>query len=273
MDRAATRQATEPVQDPVPEYLRAVGLRPGAALYLTEPARGMFDAAMLPLGAPWLARAPRGDGHGVLVLPGLLAADGSTRPLRMFLRRKGHYVRGWRLGRNYGPTESVLDGMPGGLRDLAERTEGPVSIIGWSLGGIYARHLARQHPGLVRQVITLGSPFGVAHGHRTRADATFERLGSLHARGGRVPPRRDLSAAVNVPSTSLYSKLDGVVGWRSCLGPTTPSHQNVEVRCSHLGFGFDPATMWVVADRLARPVTDWAPFEAPRLLRPLYPRT
>ena len=134
---------------------------PSAGLYLTEPARGLAGLAFLPLAAPWLATAPRGDGHGVLVAPGLLATDTSTALLRRFLRRLGYDVRGWDLGRNRGPTEAVLDGLPRALAALAGRTGGPVSVVGWSLGGIYARELARQHPGRVRQVITLGSPFAL----------------------------------------------------------------------------------------------------------------
>lgn len=255
---------------PVPTHLRALGIRPGAALYLTEPVRGLLDRAALPLATPWLTAAPRGDGHGVLVLPGLLASDRSTKPLRGFLRHKGYYVRGWRLGRNVGPTARVMDTMPTALWDLCERTGGPVTLVGWSLGGLYARHLARLHPERVRQVVTLGSPSGVANGHRTHADHTFERLGFLHARGDRVPRRADVGGAVPVPSTSVYSRLDGVVAWRACLSDG-PQHQNVEVRCSHLGFGFDPATLWVVADRLAQPAGPWEPFVPPRLLRPFYP--
>lgn len=267
---SAATEPTGPGVEAVPERLRALGHRPAALLYLTEPLRGALDRAALPMAAPLLATAPRGDGHGVLVLPGLLAADGSTAPLRRFLRHRGYYVRGWRLGRNIGPTEAVLDGLPEGLRDLAERTGGPVSVVGWSLGGLYARHLAREHPAYVRQVVTLGSPVGVAHGHRTYADRTFEVLGVLHARGSHVPQRADVGGSVPVPSTSIYSRLDGVVAWRACLAESGARHQNVEVRCSHLGFGFDPATLWCVADRLARPGDAWTPFAPPRMVRPFY---
>src|SRR5215472_18835331 len=137
------------------------GMGPALLLFLTEPARGLADLAALPLAAPWLARAPRGDGHGVLVLPGLLASDFSTTPLRRFLGWLGYDVHGWELGRNRGPTEAVLDGLPQALRHLSARAGGPVSVVGWSLGGIYARELARDHPGLVRHVITLGSPFAL----------------------------------------------------------------------------------------------------------------
>src|SRR5580704_19669572 len=148
------------VREPAGAGRRAAG-GPGAGpallLFLTEPARGLADLAALPLAAPWLARAGRGDGHGVLVLPGLLASDMSTTPLRRFLGWLGYDVHGWDLGRNVGPTDTVIAGLPHALEALAERTGGPVSLVGWSLGGIYAREMARHHPGQVRQVITMGS--------------------------------------------------------------------------------------------------------------------
>ena len=167
---------------------------PSMSLLLTEPARSLADLVTLPLAAPWLARAPRGDGHGVLVLPGLLASDSSTALLRRFLRLLGYDVRGWRLGRNLGPTGEVLDGLPARLGELASLTGGPVSVIGWSLGGIYARELARQRPGEVRRVITLGSPFALTDARQSHADRAYQRRSRLHATG-RVPTREELSRA------------------------------------------------------------------------------
>ena len=254
----------------LPEHLRGIGGIPGRALWLSEPVRAVVDAGLLVAATPWLAAAKNGDGHGVLVLPGLMANDGSTKPLRAYIRRRGYFVRGWRLGRNLGPTSGIVAGMPGALGDLAEKTGGPVSIIGWSLGGIYARELARTHPTLVRQVITLGSPIGVSNGHRTRADRTFRMLSVLHPRRGEYADRNLLAASVPVPSTSIYSKLDGIVGWRSCLATPSETHQNVEVRCAHLGFGMDPPTLWAVADRLAQPVDHVERFDPPRALRAFY---
>ncbi|HYN28257.1 MAG TPA: alpha/beta hydrolase [Dermatophilaceae bacterium] len=259
--------------DPVPEHLRRLGKVPGFGLWLTEPVRGAADAALLVAATPWLAAARNGDGHGVLVLPGLLADDRSTKPLRAYLKRRGYYVRGWRLGRNIGPSAAILDGLPGGLEALADRTGGTVDVIGWSMGGIFARTLARDHPDLVRQVITLGSPFGVAHGHRTRADRTYDRLAPLHAHEHeRLPVRSSLAEPLAVPSTSVYSRLDGIVSWRACLTEAGDTTQNVEVRCSHLGYGFDPATLWVVADRLSQSEGRWERFDPPRALRTFYGR-
>ena len=240
------------------------------ALLLTEPARSLAEFATLPLAAPWLSFAPRGDGHGVLVLPGLLASDSSTALLRRFLRLLGYQVRGWQLGRNLGPTDEVLDGMPAMLAELAARAGGPVSVIGWSLGGIYARELARQHPELVRRVITLGSPFALVDPRQSHADRAYQRRSRLHA-NGRVPTREQVGRPIGVASTAVYSRRDGIVSWRACIEPETDLHQNVEVRCAHLGFGIDPATLWLIADRLALPAGDLRPFRPATALRSLYP--
>jgi hypothetical protein len=245
---------------------------PSAGLFLTEPVRGLVDLAALLVAAPWLVTAPRGDGHGVLVLPGLLASDTSTLPLRGYLGWLGYDVRGWDLGRNRGPTEEVLAGMPRALLAHARRTGGPVSLVGWSLGGIYARELARRDAKHVRQVITLGSPFAMQDPRRqSRVDGPYRRLSHLHADGARLPTPKDRARPIGVPSTSVYSRLDGVVSWQACREPESQSHQNVEVRCSHIGFGVDPATLWLIADRLAVPRDQHRPFRPPPLLRPVYP--
>jgi hypothetical protein len=245
---------------------------PPGALFLTEPVRGAADLAALLMAAPWLATAPRGDGHGVLVLPGLLASDASTLPLRGFLGWLGYEVRGWDLGRNRGPTEEVLAGLPRALAAHAGRTGHPVSLVGWSLGGVYARELARNHPRHVRRVITLGSPFALTDPRRqSRAHGLYQRLGPLHADEARLPTFEQRARPIGVPSTSVYSRLDGIVSWQACVEPPTERHQNVEVRCSHLGFGVDPATLWLIADRLAVPPGQHRPFRPPPLLRPFYP--
>lgn len=247
------------------------GGAPSLTLLATEPGRAALEFAALPLAAAWLHSAPTGDGHGVLVLPGFLATDASTGVLRRFLRSRGYRVRGWQLGRNVGPTAAALDAIPRALSDLAERTSGPVSIVGWSLGGIYAREVARDRPDLVRQVITLGSPFALTHAFQSRADAAFRRRSHLHADPGRLPTREQMRQPVPVPATAVYSRRDGIVAWQACIDTPGPQRENVEVRCGHLGFGVDPATLWLVADRLAQPVSRWRPFRPPGSLRLLYP--
>jgi pimeloyl-ACP methyl ester carboxylesterase len=242
---------------------------PAARYFLTEPARGLADFGML-FTASWLAAAPRGDGHGVLVLPGFLATDTSTGVLRRFLRMLGYNVRGWEIGRNVGPTERVLDHLPRAVTAFANWTDRPVSLIGWSLGGIYARELARQDPERVRQVITLGSPFALGDSPQSRADGLYRRHAYLHA-GDRVPPPEQVMRPIPVPSTGAYSRRDGIVSWQACIEPPTDLHDNVEVRCSHLGFGVDSATLWLIADRLALPAGVQPRFRPPQRKRYLYP--
>jgi pimeloyl-ACP methyl ester carboxylesterase len=258
-------------QDGEQEATGQTGPRPSAALFLTEPFRALADLTALPLAAPWLATAPRGDGHGVLVLPGLLASDSSTIPLRRFLAWLGYDVRGWDLGRNRGPTEEVLAGLPRALLDHAGRTGGPVSLVGWSLGGVYARELARRHRRQIRQVITLGSPFAITDSRQSRVHGPYQRLAHLHADGARLPSRDQRARPIGVRSTSVYSRWDGIVSWQACVEPESRLHQNVEVRCSHVGFGVDPATLWLIADRLAEPPGQHRPFRPPALMRMMYP--
>ncbi|SHG07507.1 hypothetical protein SAMN05443575_1301 [Jatrophihabitans endophyticus] len=246
---------------------------PSLALFLTEPARTAYRVGTLPLAAPWLVRAPRpaaGDGHGVLVLPGLMTTDASTALLRRFVRGLGHTAWGWRLGRNLGPTRDILDGMPRAVDLLAERTGGPVSLLGWSLGGVFARELARRRPELVRQVITLGSPFALHDPAQSRAGFAFRRNEHQHVAG--AGPSPGTARPISVPSTAVYSRHDGVVHWRSCVEAPSDTHRNVEVRCAHLAFGADPATLWLIADRLAQRTPGATAFRPPRALRPLYPR-
>jgi pimeloyl-ACP methyl ester carboxylesterase len=246
-------------------------LRPSLALFVSEPGRAIADYGAMLATAPVLLRAPRGDGHPVLVLPGLLAEDASTATMRVYLRTLGYEVHGWRLGRNLGPTPAILAGMTARLEELHRTTRRSVSLIGWSLGGIFARELARARPALVRQVITLGSPFGLSDPDDSRANSTYRRLGVLHASPGSLPSRRRLSRPIPVPTTAIYSRLDGVVPWQACINPPGPQRENVAVYSSHLGMGHNAAVLWVIADRLAQSAGAWQPFRAPSVARHLFP--
>ena len=243
---------------------------PPSWLYVTDPARAAAEYGLLLAALPLRQLLPIGDGHPVLVLPGLLADDGSTWTLRRILRDLGYRVHGWRLGRNLGPTGATVTGLQNRLLVLRSRYDSAVSVIGWSLGGIYARTLARDVPAAVRQVITLGSPIHLAHEGQSRARRAFDRYAHLHV----VPRELPLESGVGalpVPATSIYSRCDGIVAWQACLDPPSARAENIAVIGSHLGFGHNPAAIWAVADRLAQPLGQWAPFRAPAALRPLYP--
>jgi pimeloyl-ACP methyl ester carboxylesterase len=207
--------------------------------------RALGERAHMSAALPLLHRLPTGDGHPVLVLPGYSASDRSTDPLRNLLRRLGYRTYGWGLGVNVGPSRRILDGLVTKLDQTFERRAAPVSIVGWSLGGVYARELARARPHAVRQVITLGSPI------RRSID--------------------DVDPPLPTPTTSIYSRTDGIVSWRSSLVRRTATSENVRVVGSHCGLGFNAAAITVIADRLAQPARTWSPFSPPWYLRAAFP--
>lgn len=212
------------------------------------------------------------DGHGkpVLVFPGLGVGDITTKPLRDFLTKKGYVTHGWNGWINTGPDEATLRHLKNRLEDVyAQSGKQKVSLIGHSLGGIYARELARAFPKMVLRVITLGTPFGMGL-HKNASVKLARRLFEVFngadnvfltdedfAQQSLVPP--------NVPTTSIYTRNDGVVNWRSCINPKSPKAENVEVFASHCGLVVNPATFLVIADRLAQDVSQnarrWRPFE------------
>jgi pimeloyl-ACP methyl ester carboxylesterase len=198
-----------------------------------------------------LAAAPRGRGETVLVVPGMGMGDLSTLTLRRFLSRHGFDARGWGLGRH---RPEVWRTLPRALalleRTAAERGEA-VSLVGWSLGGIVARELARLRPDLVRRVITLGSP--VRDGLRATAIAGLFRLqgwdldhvARLVEEAERVP--------IRVPVTAIWSRRDGIVAWQACIAGAAERAENLEVSSVHWGLGIDPDALVAIAERLATP--------------------
>ncbi len=243
--------------------------RPSRLLLLLE-GRALWELSSLPLALPWLlARVPRGDGHPVLVLPGLMASDTSTVPLRRFLSSRGYDVHGWGLGINRGPRHGVRAHMAETLAELHERSGGrKVSLVGWSLGGIYARELARAAPERVRQVITLGSPLYGAPDKNSNAWGVY-KMASGHAR---VEPGERGDGPPPVPTTSIFTRGDGIVAWGASVERSGPQTDNIEiVGATHLGLGVNPLALYAVGDRLAQPEDQWTHFSPGGLERLLYP--
>lgn len=236
--------------------------RPSRLLLAAEAPRAFGELAMLQAARPLLASAPRGDGHPVLVLPGLAADDRSTVPLRRFLRGLGYRVHGWRLGANV-PSTDMIDQLRGRLADLRSRDPRPMSIVGWSMGGIYARGIAMTSPDGVRSVITLGSPFRPVSGQ----DSQTEPLARLWGAGPPGASRPRVDRLLQVPSTSVLSRTDGVVPWQACVDAASGPHETIEVIGSHCGLGHHPAVLFVVADRLAQPPGGWHPMQIPATWR------
>lgn len=236
---------------------------PSPLLALAEAPRALFEFMSLQLLTPLMNGKSEGDGHAVLVLPGLAASDLSTARLRAFLDRRGYQSFEWKLGRNFGPKSVGRDGelLAQRLKEVHDEVGSKVSIVGWSLGGIMARLLAVRHPDLVRQIITLGSAiFGDPKA--SNAKWIFERNTGLTVDDPEVAKlileSRD---RINVPATSIYSKSDGIVPWQNCLEPDSSNSESIEVSGSHSGLGFNPTVFQIVADRLAVPEGEWWPVD------------
>ncbi|HZT56622.1 MAG TPA: alpha/beta hydrolase [Burkholderiaceae bacterium] len=218
--------------------------------------------------APALRLAPAGDGHPVLVLPGLAASDTSTRPLRAFLRDRGYHAHGWKLGNNFGLRPGVEAQMDERLAELHARHGRKVSLIGWSLGGIFARELARRAPAKVRGVITLGSPFAGA----PRASNAWRLYESVSESSVDDWAEREVAKEPPpVPATAIFSRSDGIVAWQGCLEREGPMSENIEVEGSHCGLGHNPIVLYAIADRLAQAEGQWKPFDRSGMRRFVYP--
>jgi hypothetical protein len=211
---------------------------------------------------PLLSLAPRGDGHSVLVLPGLVASDSSTRPLRSFLKNRGYSVSGWRQGRNMGLRDGVQRALVDLVHELGETSGRKISLVGWSLGGLYARQLAKMMPDRVRSVITLGSPFA-GHPKATNAWRVYEMASGRRAEAEDEDEQfgGPLSTTPPVPTTAIFSRTDGICAWQGCMEKPSLRSENIEVESSHCGMGHHPAVVYAVAERLAQPEGKWAPFD------------
>ena len=249
--------ATPP--DPVAADISA----PGALLLALE-GRAPWEFAASIVAAPWLRKLPMGDGHRVLVLPGLAANDLTTLPMRTFLKDRGYQPYPWEQGLNLGPREGVLDALRARVRSLFDIDRKKISLVGWSLGGVYARELAKEMPEMIRCVITLGSPFA---GPPTATNAwwLFEKV------SGHPEPDAEMQAALRlappVPTTSIYSRTDGIVAWQCSLNPPGPLAENIEVHASHIGLGLNPLAMMAIVDRLGQDPKRWRRFDTGGLRR------
>lgn len=242
--------------------------RPSRLLLMLE-GRAIYDAAaMIPmLGLK--KYLPQGDNHPVLVLPGFLASSNSTRPLRQYLADLGYRAHRWKLGYNMGYSLKLHYGMRDRVTELVERYGEKISLVGWSLGGVYARELAREMPAIVRQVITMGSPFR-GHPSSSNVEKIFNMFSEFPYDKMPVSFLQHMALPPPVPTTALYTRGDGVVAWQSTVEVSDREDvENIHVGGAHMGLGFNPRVLYVLANRLAQPEGDWRPFKAPFWMKPL----
>ncbi len=235
-------------------------LRPPSLSLMLAEVRGIFEFNTSLLLAPLLMRAPRGDGHPVLALPGFLASDLSMAPLRRYLSELGYDAHAWQMGRNIGGVSRMRSSLRDRLTSIHATAGRKVSIVGWSLGGVYARDLALQAPEMVRGVVTLASPFA-GDVRATNATQLYEAMsGETVEEDSEL--RRAIAGDLPVPATSIYSRADGIVNWRTCLLHASDTAENIEVHlASHTGIGVNAAALWAIADRLAQPEGQFSPFD------------
>ena len=244
---------------------------PSILMALLEAPRALTEASALLPARALLKKLPNGDGHAVMTLPGFLASDRSTRVLRQYMRQWGYEAYRWEQGRNLGLSdaydlESELDAR---LARLSAASGDKISLVGWSLGGLFACEMARRNPQLVRSVITLGSPFGDPRA--TNAWRLYELLSGTKLDDARMKTRvrRLRNPIPGVPVTAIYSRTDAIVSWQIATLPAGRLVENIGINASHLGMGFNPAVLYVIADRLRQDAGAWTPF-ALRGLRTLF---
>lgn len=247
--------------------------RPPSLFWTLMEGRAVFELGSFYYLRLFMRYLPKGDGHPVIVLPGFVASDVSTRPLRGVLKDLGYPAYGWGLGRNL----KFDDEREAAMRALLDRVHAEhdrtVSIIGWSLGGVFARELAKVSPDKVRSVISLGSPI-TPHRNYSSARRLYDAVnGPPEAR--RAEQLAQLGVAPPVPTTSIFTKTDGIVAWRGAVQRREAGHdriENIEVPASHIGLGVNPLVIYAIADRLAQSEGDWKPFDPAGLRRMFFRR-
>ncbi|MFT5572165.1 MAG: hypothetical protein ACI9FR_001086 [Cryomorphaceae bacterium] len=223
--------------------------------------RAVFEWQSFYLLRGLLKRLPKGDGHPVIVFPGFGGSDNSTAPMRGLLDELGYKTRGWGLGSNIVFDESLEAEMVSLVRHIYQEEQCKVSLVGWSLGGLFAREVAKACPEAVRCVVSLGSPISGDSDH-SNAHKLFEAINGHMAESQKIT-FQELNTAPPVPTSSIYSRTDGIVAWEGSVqkDAVNTNTENIEVPASHLGIGVNPIAMIALADRLSQPDGQWQPFK------------
>ncbi len=244
--------------------------RPSFWLLASEGGRAVAELGLFCIAKKVMRRKKQSDGAPVVVIPGFMTTDKSTRPMRGFLNDLGYKTYGWKQGRNLGDPKAVYSAIDY-IKTIYAKHQQKISLVGWSLGGVYAREVAKEIPEMISQVITLGSPFSglqedsnAAWVYQLVSGQSVKDLDSKLIRNLHLPPP--------VPVTAIYTKGDGIVSWEYCIEyENRPDLQNVQVQGSHCGLGFNLSVLNVIANRLDQSVQEWKPFQPSWLQVNLYP--
>ena len=223
---------------------------PNLLLALSDAPRALTDAIFLKIATPLLRKLPPTQRpQSVMVIPGFLGDDRGNRPLIEFLRHLGHTAVGWDQGRNMGTQSFDEGGLRKSMASLIAAGNGKITLVGHSLGGIYAREIARSEPDSIEQVITLGSPFGRGRQNASHANRLYQRLNPQPDERGNEDT---LATPPPVPTTAIYTKADGVVNWRTSVQAGSNHHvHNIEVLGSHIGLNVNAAVWYWIAKKLS----------------------
>ena len=222
--------------------------RPSLLLYFLEVPRAIFERIQSNKFLKKYTPEKRADGHPVFVIPGFMASDFSTKPLRKFFDRIGYKTFGWGLGRNLGRIGN-LEVLSKKLDAIYQKDNQKITLIGWSLGGVYARELAKKNPNQIRQIITLGSPFSEVTAPNN-AMWLFKLINPEE-----IDPDwlAELEKPAPVPTVAIYSETDGIVPWRACIEKVEDElHENVEVHGSHFGLGVNKEVLDILVHRIQK---------------------
>ena len=236
---------------------------PALGYAIAELPRALFELVCLLPAHVFLKRAPRGDGHPVITLPGYRSDDTAMLALRRYLARWGYAPYPWGLGANLGIGYQRIDyekRMLEKLESIVEKHGEPATLIGWSQGGVIAREVTKQKPELVRQVIVLGSPLADAP-EATTLFRILRRTSAEEITNELMSVMREVASPLpNVRCICIYSNSDGIVSADIAQDLVSPNVENIRVSSSHLGMAVNPVVLFIIADRLSQPEDDWKPF-------------
>lgn len=224
---------------------------PPALLTTLGESRAPVDAAATLFRLPSLLKLDAGKPRPILLAPGFKADEASMAPLGWFLNKLGHQCFQWGLGRNQGEVDEDIVRLGRRTLTLMHELEQPLTLIGWSLGGVVAREVARLFPETVCEVITLGTP--ITGGPKYTAPGKFyarRRNLDMDAFEDHILQRNQ--AGFDQPVTSIYSKSDGIVAWEASVDVYNKHADNVEVKGAHLGLGVNHRVWRVIAAKLER---------------------